>query len=311
MRPGFLALTGVALAVLCAVVSAASGALLFAGRRRLARLAPAARARLLLAACLAPAAAATAASLAVASDIAWSEAPRHCAERFAEAGPSWPAALLCALWLAGIASGAARSVLAGVRALLARRRLRALAVRDARGFLRVPSGEAHAFVLGFLRPEIFVSAGLLRGADARAVETVLAHERAHARRRDPLRRLLACLALGLHLPGIAGALGRALRRAEEASADAEAARALGDRARVAEALVRFARLQLPAPLSVGFQDDALEARVREMLAAEPASAGPPAALLAALGAAAGALALAGAPALHAVLERLLALAAAS
>ena len=171
-----------------------------------------------------------------------------------------------------------------------------------RGFRRLRSDDAHAFVLGFLRPEIFVSAGLAARADARSLETVLAHERAHVRRREPLRRLLAALAIAFHLPGVARSLGRALRAAEEASADAEAARSLGDRGRVAEALVRFARMRAAAPLAVGFHGEALEQRVREVLAPEPQGSGPRASALLLGAAAALALALLAAPLLHRAVE---------
>jgi len=309
VKGGFLALTGAALALVFALASAASGVLVLAARGRLGRLAPPARARLLLGAALAPALAGAAASAAVAADIAWSAVSRHCAERFAEASPAWPVAGFAAVWLGWFAWSLLRGSVAGLRAVRAGSRLRALSPRDPRGFRRIASSEAHAFVIGFRRPEVFLSEGLLRGVDPDAVETVLAHERAHVRRRDPLRRLLAGLALAFHLPGVAGALARALRRAEEASADAEAARALGDRARVAEALVRFARLRLPAALAAGFQGDGLEARVREVLAGEPTSNSPAAPLLAALALAALAATLAAGPALHAALERLFALAA--
>jgi beta-lactamase regulating signal transducer with metallopeptidase domain len=131
---------------------------------------------------------------------------------------------------------------------------------------------------------------------------VLAHERAHVRRREPLRRLLAALALALHLPGIAGALGRALRAAEEASADADAARSLGDRGRVAEALVRFARMRNAAPLAVGFHGDGLEARVREVLAPAPQGEAPRLSSVLLAAATACAIALASAPLLHRATE---------
>jgi Zn-dependent protease with chaperone function len=217
-------------------------------------------------------------------------------------------ALLVA-WLALVLAGLAGAVLAAGRSLGAARRMRALSAPDERGFRALRSGEAHAFVLGFLRPRVYVSHGLLGRADPRSLEAVLAHERAHVRRREPLRRLAASVALALHLPGVSGAVARALRAAEEASADAEAARALGDGVRVAEALVRFARLRLAAPLAAGFEADALEARVREVLASPPRSERPGAGWLLAAAGAALATALAAAPLLHLATERLLELAA--
>lgn len=56
--------------------------------------------------------------------------------------------------------------------------------------LLVPSRRPHAFTLGFLRPRIVLSDGLLELLDDAELRCVLAHERHHARRRDPLRRAL-------------------------------------------------------------------------------------------------------------------------
>ncbi|MGH2361688.1 MAG: M56 family metallopeptidase, partial [bacterium] len=56
---------------------------------------------------------------------------------------------------------------------------------------------AYALTAGFLRPQIFVSAGLIDLLEEDEVEAVLSHELYHVLQRDPLRRLI----------------GRALRRA--------------------------------------------------------------------------------------------------
>jgi Peptidase family M48 len=302
VKGGFLWLTAIAFAAALALVSAGVGVALAGGGRRLAALAPAARARLLLTAALAPAFAAALLVLALAADVALFASPLHCAERFAAASPHLPALTLLTAWLGWGAFGMLRAAALCLRALAARRRLAALSVPDARGFWRVPCAGAEAFVLGFRRPEVYVSTGLAARADARSLETVIAHERAHVRRREPLRRLAAALALALHLPGVAGALGRALRAAEEASADADAARSLGDRGRVAEALVRFARMRHGAPLAVSFHGDCLEARVREVLAPAKGGEEPRLSALLLAAAAALALALAGAPLLHRATE---------
>ena len=54
----------------------------------------------------------------------------------------------------------------------------------------IGSRRAHAFTLGFLRPRIYISSGLIELLDDRELLCVLAHERHHARRHDPLRRAL-------------------------------------------------------------------------------------------------------------------------
>src|SRR5262249_37823891 len=98
------------------------------------------------------------------------------------------------------------------------------------------------------------------------VASVLAHDGARGAGRDPLRRLIASLGLVLHLPGIAHLLDRLLTRSQEMAADADAARVVGDRVRVAESLVRFARLRGPSrAVAVEFGRGDLEARVKELL----------------------------------------------
>jgi beta-lactamase regulating signal transducer with metallopeptidase domain len=134
------------------------------------------------------------------------------------------------------------------------------------GCLVLPVEEPQAYVLGVLKPRVYVSQGLLKQTNEDDLASVLAHERAHAARRDPLRRLIASAGLVLHLPGIAHLLDRLLTRTQEMAADADAVRTVGDRVRVAEALVRFARLQGPVrAAAMEFGSGDLEARVRELL----------------------------------------------
>ena len=57
--------------------------------------------------------------------------------------------------------------------------------------LLVPSRRPLAFCAGLVRPRIVVSDGLIELLSDRELLSVLAHERHHARRRDPLRRALA------------------------------------------------------------------------------------------------------------------------
>jgi beta-lactamase regulating signal transducer with metallopeptidase domain len=47
-----------------------------------------------------------------------------------------------------------------------------------------------AFCAGFVRPRVYVTSATAEQLNARELDAVLAHEAAHARRRDPLRRLL-------------------------------------------------------------------------------------------------------------------------
>jgi hypothetical protein len=101
------------------------------------------------------------------------------------------------------------------------------------------SARPQAFCAGFLRPRIYLStaAAALPGEH---LEAVLAHERHHRRRRDPLRLLLARVVSDAFrpLPPLASLADRQ-RALSDLSADAAAVRALGSAQPLAAALVRF------------------------------------------------------------------------
>ena len=101
----------------------------------------------------------------------------------------------------------------------------------------LPSAKPEAFVLGLLRPKLFVSQGLLDLPDD-MVDSVMAHERAHIERRDPLRLLVAQLACTFHVPGVSKRLRQRAQQIQELVADAMAAKWLGDSTCVADALLR-------------------------------------------------------------------------
>lgn len=159
----------------------------------------------------------------------------------------------------------------GSRILLAlRSQLRARRARLALRLLAREEGDLHilrtdeprAFVLGLWTPDLYVSQGLL-ALDERAA--VLAHERAHRRRRDPMRVALATVGFAFHLPATARQLKRALRQSHELAADAEAAEAVGHH-QLAKALIQLARSRVRAPkLAAPMTGGDLEERVRALL----------------------------------------------
>ena len=103
----------------------------------------------------------------------------------------------------------------------------------------VPGPGLEAFCAGLVRPGVYVSEGTL-AAGAEELRAILAHEEQHRRRRDPLRLLLARAAgdaLG-PLPPFATLAARAATLADLA-ADAATVDALGDRAQLASAFMRF------------------------------------------------------------------------
>jgi hypothetical protein len=99
------------------------------------------------------------------------------------------------------AAAAARELLAGRRL---QRRLRAHEPRELDDVLVIVEPRPRAFCAGLLRPRVYVSTGAIAQLDELALGAVLAHERHHARRRDPLRLAAARVIAGalFFVPGI-------------------------------------------------------------------------------------------------------------
>lgn len=108
---------------------------------------------------------------------------------------SYPAANLAAVVVVALAAlglvVAARMLAGAVRELVASRRLhrRLLAhePRELGDVLVIVDERPRAFCAGLFRPRVYVSTGTIALLDELALRAVLAHERHHARRRDPLR----------------------------------------------------------------------------------------------------------------------------
>lgn len=169
-------------------------------------------------------------------------------------------------------------------------------------------------IVGLTRPTLFVARSVVEACSPAELDAVLAHELAHARQHDNLRRLVMVAApdwLGLGPGG--RQLDASWRQAAEFAADESAAAGRDGAVHLAAALVKVARLAVsppdPMPASALYQGDPIAERVRRLL-------DPPAArderpwpawargwiLVAALG-----LAVAAVPALHRAAEYLLAL----
>lgn len=148
--------------------------------------------------------------------------------------------------------------------------------------LQVDGAEAVALTTGFLRPRTFVSRGLVDALEDDELTALLAHERAHVRRREPLRRWLARVGTRPLWPAARRAILRAVVLSSEQVCDAAAARETGPEA-VARAILRVEALArrvrdrtapTDAPsLVAGFGDGALDARIEALLG--PATAAPP------------------------------------
>lgn len=103
----------------------------------------------------------------------------------------------------------------------------------------IASRRAHAFTLGFLRPRIYISSALVDLLDERELRCVLAHERHHAQRHDPLRRaLVQAVCDGFWFIPALRKTARAHATVSELAADAVAMRQTGPQP-LASALLAF------------------------------------------------------------------------
>ena len=139
----------------------------------------------------------------------------------------------------GIALGAIAGELRAARRLT--RRLARLHPAPRDGVLVIDDKRLESFCAGLWRPRVYITSGALAVLDAPALRAVLAHERHHARRRDPLRLAASrVIARSLFfLPAV-----RELRRGHqllvEMSADETAVSdAAGDRSALARAMLSF------------------------------------------------------------------------
>jgi len=183
------------------------------------------------------------------------------------------------LVLAGAAFGAVLG--RGIRELVRTRRYVAALRCSAgpalgAGFRIVASAHPFSLATGLVRGEIWVSSALVAALSKEELDVVLMHERAHVERRDPLRRAAAA-ALSFPLgPRARRSVLSELALASEQACDEAAARSLGARLRVAEAILAAERLAGAAVRSTlaglpAFGGSAVRRRIASLLEAEPAA----------------------------------------
>ena len=121
------------------------------------------------------------------------------------------------------------------------------------GALLIADPQPRAFCAGLLRPRVYVSTGAVAILDEAALSAVLAHERHHARRRDPLRLAAGrVLARALFFLPELGDLVERQQALAELSADESAVNELpANRSALARAMLSFS----DTPASVGSSRD--------------------------------------------------------
>src|SRR4051794_26877069 len=121
------------------------------------------------------------------------------------------------------------------------RRLAAMNPQPLHGALLIGDSIPRAFCVGLLRPRVYVSTGAVEMLDEAALEVVLAHERHHARHRDPLRLAAGrVLARALFfLPGLGDLAARQQALAELSADESAVAAVLEHRSALARAMLDF------------------------------------------------------------------------
>lgn len=106
----------------------------------------------------------------------------------------------------------------------------------------VASEQPFSLATRVMRGEIWVSSGLADAVSRDELDVVVAHERAHIERHDPLRQVAAA-ALSLPFwPSVRRSILSELALASEQACDEAAGRDVGDRLRVAEAILAVERI---------------------------------------------------------------------
>jgi BlaR1 peptidase M56 len=182
---------------------------------------------------------------------AWHVAPRAHSHQISILGVTlaYPAAnadaiVILALAVAGFVVigiavlAAAQEIAGAIR--LGRRLKAARPVRSDRALV-IRDELPRAFCAGLFRPRIYVSSAALSLLDESALDAVLAHERHHAERRDPLRlATMRVIAKSLFfLPMLAELAHRQLSLAELSADENAVIAASGDRSALARAMLAF------------------------------------------------------------------------
>ncbi len=148
--------------------------------------------------------------------------------------------------------------------------LNAVSEQQENNVFRISSEHFFVFSSGLLSPQAYISSQLLEHLSAEEIEVVLAHEQAHCRRRDVLRKLLLSFAGLFHLPVTRQHLLNDLELSHEQICDNAAVQKVASRFLVAETIIKVARqLQLLTPESemgiISFDGSHIDIRIQQLL----------------------------------------------
>ena len=288
---GLIQLFILSVALLAGIVAALSALAYPHLRPRFARVAPARRARLLTALCLAPLGVAVLQTglffLPGILGTIWPSLD-HCLAHAADGHmhlcfahpPGTAGAWFGWLIVLGVTVGLGRPLVGDLlktwrSARMIRQLIHTAEASDAstaalhRSDLRVIESPMPVAVATAVGAQVLVSSAMVEALTPKLLDAVVAHEHAHLRRRDPWRRVIAMILSAGHLPKTRRAILDDLELACEQASDEEAAQVVGSRLHVAQALLAVARLagaQPPPAMTVAFGDSSIEARVNALLA---------------------------------------------
>lgn len=150
--------------------------------------------------------------------------------------------------------------------------LNAFAERSAdRAYWVLPSAESTAFTAGFLKPRCYVSRALLASLSEQERQVVLAHEQAHARHYDPLKKAIFILFSALYPSFVAKQLQAMMSLAMEQQADEQAACNDVEKSELALTLLKVKRLSIAPAIDQTdgrfcyFSGDSLEQRIHYLM----------------------------------------------
>jgi len=283
-----VAMNGVALLGFCVLLAAAAALAHRTVASRSRGLPPPLRARVLLAWAAAPVTIATALvaialwpSLGAALGLTADHCPAHtghihlCLHHLPTRGPG----IVGAIGFGAFVIVAGCALVQGVRsAALAAGLARARSFELPSGVGVVQSSRAFALTVGWFRPSVLVSTALVERLTPAQLEIVVAHERAHADRRDALAVTAARVLTLAHVPSVRRQIIADLTLACEQACDEAAARECGDRVLVAETIVaaeRAAASNAPSPVAgLAFSGGEVANRVESLLEAPAEGAAP-------------------------------------
>lgn len=139
------------------------------------------------------------------------------------------------------------------------------------GVFEVELLESNAFTTGFFNKKCFITSGMLQKMNKQEMSVIMAHEKAHARMNDPLKKWLFGIFTAFFVPSLAARLKLHMTLAMEQTADRTVVNGGFASVFVANTLLKVTRLNIlyssvkSCDLTANFGTDVLEQRIHYLL----------------------------------------------